>query len=205
MSEPTKSGSKKTIYIAVAVIAVIAVVVTACFVGGLFNSSGTPKATPTPTATPTHTASPTATPTATPSPTPTPTPTPAYNVTIAETDYNATMGTGQNTTYTATVKITDHTFNQLVTMMLSEQNLNVTASNGTAITGNLTTVLPAMIPQITNEFGFYGNFTVSDASSGQFTITFVSENATTISGGIPTNLFAQNLQLQLNKIVNTIM
>jgi hypothetical protein len=205
MSNQKKPDSKKTMYIVIAVIAVIAVVLTACLVGGLFNSSGNPQATPTPTATATATPTATPSPTPSPTPTPTPTPTPSFNVSIVESDYNETMA--QNTTYTATVKITDHTFNQLVTMLVAEQNLNVTETNNSTntVTGNLTTVLPAVIPQLTSEFGFFANFTISDVTNGQFTITFVSENACTTTGGVPTSLLEQNLAYQLTKIIDTLM
>ena len=199
-----------------AVIVVVIIVVVA--IGGVAafqvlnkgnqNPNSTPSPTPTPTASSTQTAEPTETATPTPSssattastPSPTPLPSPAVTVAVTGSNYNASMG--QNTQFDCVVTVNNHAYDSLMTQMLANQSITVTnTSNMQQVTGNFTTALQAILPQLQMNYGFSTSMTISNASNGQFTLTMNSDSATVLPGGIDVNTLGSALTSKITLLL----
>lgn len=208
-------SQKKTLVIAVAVIAIALIATVAGYMSGVFtggnnspsNPTPSPSVTQTPTATPTSssstpTQSPTSSSTTQPTPSPTPLPSASLTVAVTGTNYNQTMG--QYTEFDCAVTINNAAYNSLLNKFVNAQNITVSSgTTGNPVTGDLTTTLLASLPQLQMNYGFSGNVGVSTVQGDHFTLTFYSANPTVLPGGINTSTLADALTSHLNQMLAT--
>jgi hypothetical protein len=151
---------------------------------GQNNTITYPDSTPTPE----PTAMPTPTTASTPTPTHTPLPSPSVTVTVTGSNpqdrsvFGTWAGTGiQNTTFICTVTINNHVYDSFLSEFVTTQNITVVdMMSGMQVTGNISSTIFAVMPQLSINYGIASNMTISNVENGQFILTFYSKSPSVI-------------------------